>query len=49
MSPEFAPAFVPATACPEMTRPPSLMSAQFGPSGPLARLKASDALVAAGC
>ena len=44
MSPVTCPAF-PITAPEEIAIPPSEISVQFGPSGPSARLKLSEALV----
>ena len=44
VSPETADPEVPATAWETIASPPSLMSVQFGPRLPLARLKLSEAL-----
>ncbi len=41
-SPVTTPAF-PVTACEAIASPPSVTSVQFGPSGPSARLKLSEA------
>src|SRR5215469_15322244 len=44
MSPEVPEAAVPATACETIASPPSLISVQFDPRLPFARLKSSEAL-----
>ena len=45
MSPDTPALAVPATTCEATASPPSLISVQFGPSGPSARLKSSEPLV----